>query len=71
NVTCRIANHVSPVKWRCHVKRLKHGDDERLASVGIAFASWEVVRPFHIEFEIAAANRPDRQGGQVHLVVSE
>lgn len=71
NVTSRIVDHVPPVQWRCHVKRLKHGDDEILASVGIRFISWEVVRPFHIGFEIAAANRPDRQSGQVHLVVSE
>lgn len=51
-----------------HRKSLKHGYPEELESLSVVFENDEEIKNFQIEYEISAANMPDKIKGQLNAI---
>jgi hypothetical protein len=69
NVSYVPASPGLAVRLQYHVRRLKHFEMEVIATFLVVFTSWDAVRSFGIQYELAPSNRHDRQRGEVHVVV--
>lgn len=49
-------------------KSLKHGYPEELESLSVVFGNYEEIKNFQIEYEISAANMPDKIKGQLNVI---
>jgi hypothetical protein len=52
-----------------HFKRIKHGHEEYLPDLIIAFDSYAAASSFKINYRITAANLPDQMEGEMNVVV--
>lgn len=54
------------------VQKLNHGYSEKCPHpIIVVFESRDAINSFTIEFEITATNIPDKEAGQLHVIVTE
>lgn len=69
NVSFVTSSRRVPLRHQYHVRRLKHFEIEVITTCLVVFSSWDAVRSFGIQYELAPSNRHDRQSGEVHVVI--
>ncbi len=52
-----------------HVEELKHNFMVNLGRFFIGFDSWKSARSFSIDYDVYAANLPDKVEGKLHVIV--
>ena len=54
------------------VQKLNHGYSEKCPQpIIVVFGNSEAIHSFTIEFEITAGNIPDKEEGQLHVIVAD
>ena len=71
NVTIPSIKRSTSYDVEVHVRRLKHKLREPFDNMYLIFASVDAARSFHIDYQILAANLPDKQTGNLHVIIEQ